>query len=285
MTVRRAKTAGFCMGVDLALRKLDQLLQEQDPDVPIYTFGPLIHNPQVLAHYASKGVRRTEDPEAIEPGSIVLIRAHGIPRSVDERLAALGLTVADATCPKVKKAQKLIAKEADKGGILLLYGEEAHPEVRGLLSHASHGAIIFDSLDELKGHAIDPGDSYFLAAQTTQDETEFERIRDYLFETLGKEIPVLYTICDATQRRQEEAIAIARDVDFMVVAGGRDSGNTRRLVKVAEAQGVPCVHVETVEELPLEKMRGKARIGLTAGASTPKTIIDAVESIIASISS
>ena len=271
------------MGVDLALRKLDQLLKEQDAKTPIYTFGPLIHNPQVLAHYAAMGVRRTEDPESIDPGAIVLIRAHGIPLMVDERLAALGLTVADATCPKVKKAQKLIAKEADKGGILLLYGEEAHPEVRGLLSHASHGAIVFDSLEEIKGHSLDPADSYFLAAQTTQDETEFERIRDYLFTTLGKEITVLYTVCDATQRRQEEAIAIAKKVDLMVVAGGRDSGNTRRLVKVAEAQGVPCVHVETVEELPLELMRGKASIGLTAGASTPKSIIDAVESVIRSL--
>lgn len=280
MDVLRAKTAGFCMGVDLALRKLDQLLAENASGAPLYTFGPLIHNPQVLEEYASKGVRRSEEPEAIDPGATVLIRAHGIPRQMDERLAARGLTVADATCPKVKKAQKLIAREADQGNILLLYGEEAHPEVRGLLSHASHGAIVFDSLEEIQAYALDPADAYFLAAQTTQDEAEFERIRDYLFALLGREIPVLHTICDATQKRQEEAIAIAKQVDLMVVVGGRDSGNTRRLAKVAEAQGVPCVHVETAEELPLENMRGKTRIGLTAGASTPKTIIDSVEAIL-----
>lgn len=280
MEVLRAKTAGFCMGVDLALRKLDQLLAENAAGTPIYTFGPLIHNPQVLQEYAARGVRRSEDPEAIEPASLVLIRAHGITRQMDERLAARGVAVADATCPKVKKAQKLIAKQADQGKILLLYGEEAHPEVRGLLSHASHGAIVFDSLDEIESHALDPADSYFLAAQTTQDEAGFERIRDYLFHVLGRAIPVLYTICDATQQRQEEAIAIAKQVDLMVVVGGRDSGNTRRLVKVAQAQGVPCVHVETASELPLENMRGMTRIGLTAGASTPKTIIDAVESIL-----
>jgi 4-hydroxy-3-methylbut-2-enyl diphosphate reductase len=268
------------MGVDLALRKLDQLLADNTGSVPIFTFGPIIHNPQVLDHYAALGVRRTEDPEAIEQGSIVLIRAHGVPRQMDERLAARGVSVADATCPKVKKAQMLIARQAGTGRILLLYGEEAHPEVRGLLSHASHGAIVFNSLEEIKALHLDPKDSYFLAAQTTQDESGFERIRDFLFTALGREIPVLYTICDATQQRQEEVIAIAKEVDFMVVVGGRDSGNTRRLVKVAEAQGVPCVHVETESELPLEKMRGKARIGLTAGASTPKNIIDAVESII-----
>lgn len=280
MDVLRAKTAGFCMGVDLALRKLDQLLAENDSGASIYTFGPLIHNPQVLEEYAAKGVRLSEEPETIAQGSTVLIRAHGIPRQMDDRLAALGVHVADATCPKVKKAQKLIAKQADQGKILLLYGEEAHPEVRGLLSHASHGAIVFDSLEELKSNSLYPTDSYFLAAQTTQDEIEFERIRDFLFNTLGQEIPVLYTICDATQQRQEEAISIAKQVDFMVVVGGRNSGNTRRLVKVVEAQGVPCAHVETESELPLEKMRGKNRVGLTAGASTPKKIIDTVESIL-----
>ena len=265
------------MGVGLALSKLDQLLAENSLGKPLYTFGPLIHNPQVLAAYQAKGVKRSEDPDAIDPEATVLIRAHGVTRQMDERLAARGVTVADATCPKVKKAQKLIAKQAAKKRTLLLYGEEEHPEVRGLLSHASHGAIVFDSLEDLSRHRLDPGTAYFLAAQTTQDEAGFERIRDFIFAALGKEIPVLYTICDATQQRQEEAISIARQVDFMVVVGGRESGNTRRLVKVAEAQGVDCVHVETEEELPLEKMRGLARIGLTAGASTPKSIIDLVE--------
>jgi len=266
------------MGVDLALRKLDQLLAEGRLDVPIYTFGPIIHNPQVLDAYATRGVKRTEDPASIPPGSIVLIRAHGVPKGVYEKLETRGVVIADATCPKVKKAQKLIARHADQGRILLLYGEEAHPEVRGLLSHASHGAIVFDSLEEIQAFSLDPADSYFLAAQTTQDEAEFERIREHLVTSLGREIPVLRTICDATQQRQEEAIAIAREVEFMVVVGGRDSGNTRRLAKVAEAQGVPCVHVEVADELPLADIAGKVRVGLTAGASTPKDIIDAVQS-------
>lgn len=283
MTILRAQSAGFCMGVDLALRKLDKLLAMDDSRAPIYTFGPIIHNPQVLEAYEARGVRRTEDPDAVEPGSIVLIRAHGVPKGIYERLMARGAIIADATCPKVKKAQHLIARQAAKGGILLLYGEEAHPEVRGLLSHASHGAIVFDSLEEIAGYSLDPDDSYFLAAQTTQDEAEFERIEAHLRETLGRAVPVLHTICDATRKRQEETIAIAREADFMVVVGGRDSGNTRRLAKVAEAQGVECVHVETGQELPLEKIRGKALIGLTAGASTPKNIIDAVESILAAL--
>ncbi|WP_243309864.1 4-hydroxy-3-methylbut-2-enyl diphosphate reductase [Fundidesulfovibrio agrisoli] len=277
MEVIRAKSAGFCMGVGLALRKLDELLADQSLSAPICTFGPLIHNPQVLKEYEELGVACSENPEEIEAGSIVLIRAHGVPRLVYERLAASGLKVADATCPKVMKAQRLIAKEAAKGGILLLYGEEDHPEVRGLLSHAANGAIVFGSLEELPEDTLDPRESYFLAAQTTQDDAGFERIRERLFHLLGREIPVLRTICDATQKRQEEVIALAGTVDMIVVVGGRNSGNTRRLAKVAQDRGVPCVHVETADELPLEKMRGLARIGLTAGASTPKKIIDAVE--------
>ncbi len=280
MEVLRAKSAGFCMGVDLALRRLDKLLAKPDMTAPIYTFGPLIHNPQVIAAYAARGVRQSEDPEAIEPGSVVLIRAHGIPKSVYEDLRARNLKVKDATCPKVMKAQRLIAEEAARGGTLLLYGEENHPEVRGLLSHAPLGAIVFDSLEELQQHCLDPGRNYFLAAQTTQDKDEFERISEAVIVSLNMSIPVLQTICDATMMRQQEAISIARSVEHMVVVGGYNSGNTRRLVKVVEAENIPCVQVETPHEMPLDILRKKKRIGLTAGASTPKIIIDAVESML-----
>lgn len=280
MEVLRAKSAGFCMGVDLALRRLDKLLADPIMTAPIYTFGPLIHNPQVIAAYAARGVRQSEDPEAIAPDAMVLIRAHGIPKSIYKELRARNITIKDATCPKVMKAQRLIAEEAAKGGTLLLYGEENHPEVRGLLSHAPLKAIVFDSLEELKGNALDPGRNYFLAAQTTQDEEEFGRIRDYVFASLGMPIPVLQTICDATMMRQQEAISIAKSVDYMVVVGGYNSGNTRRLVKVVEAENVPCIQVETPLEMPLDILREKKRIGLTAGASTPKIIIDAVESML-----
>jgi 4-hydroxy-3-methylbut-2-enyl diphosphate reductase len=276
MPVIRAATAGFCMGVDLALRKLDNLLK-QDRSSPIYTFGPLIHNPQVIEAYADQGVRQSEDPEAIEAGSTVLIRAHGIPKSVYARLAERGVSVEDATCPRVMKAQRLISRQAGRGQTLLLYGEANHPEVRGLLSHASHGALVFDSLGELKNLSLDADAAYFLAAQTTQDEAEFERIQEYIFAALGREIRVLSTICDATMKRQQEAVDIAKGVDLMVVVGGYNSGNTRRLAKVAMDLGVACLHVETPGEISLESLRGKCRIGLTAGASTPKTIVDAVE--------
>lgn len=280
MEVRRAKTAGFCMGVDLALRKLDKLVSENAGRPLIYTFGPLIHNPQVIQEYADRGVRQSESPGDIQPGSIVLIRAHGVPKPIYTQLQARGVTVEDATCPKVMRAQKLISQQAATGRTLLLYGEANHPEVRGLLSHASQGALVFESLDDLRKLTLDPGRDYFLAAQTTQDKAGFARVQEFVSERLDRAVPVLATICGATAERQQEALRLAGTVDLMVVVGGFNSGNTRRLVKVVEALGMPCLHVETADEIPLDAIRGKARVGLTAGASTPRKIIDAVETVL-----
>jgi 4-hydroxy-3-methylbut-2-enyl diphosphate reductase len=267
------------MGVDLALRKLDKLVEKPDGR-PIYTLGPIIHNPQVLEEYEALGVHRVAAPEEIPPGSHAVIRAHGVPRFVEESLKTRGVCIEDATCPRVKKAQVLISTQAARGGTLLLYGEADHPEVRGLVSYADGDTVLFDSLPALLEHTLDAGKHYFLAAQTTQDRAQFERIREHLRQTLGPETPVLETICDATMERQREAVALAGEVDAMVVAGGYTSGNTRRLADVARAKGVPCVHVETPDELPMDRLRGFSIIGLTAGASTPQKIIDAIESML-----
>jgi len=282
MKLLRAKTAGFCMGVDLALKKLAALIppgssETPDPAAPILTFGPIIHNPQVLEEYAAKGVRVVNDPGDIPPEATVVIRAHGIPEPVRQSIAARGARLVDATCPKVKKAQTLIAAQANHGKELLLFGEDEHPEVKGLLSYATAGARVFDSMDELERLDLPHGPTYFLAAQTTQDEQEFLRIRDYLRSRFGSDLTVLSTICNATMNRQQEAMDLAAAVDFMVVVGGHDSGNTRRLAQVARTAGTPCVHVETARELSPDMFVGKHTIGLTAGASTPKKIIDSIQ--------
>ena len=280
MEVLRAQTAGFCMGVDLALRKLDAVLEGDETGAPIYTFGPIIHNPQVLAEYAAMGVMRAETAEEVPEKSIVIIRAHGVPKSVRDSLLAKKARIIDATCPKVKKAQTLIEKEAAKGKILLLYGEENHPEVKGLLSYAVSGAYVFDSLDEARALSLAQEPRYFLAAQTTQDAGEFSRIAECFRELLGPDMTVLATICNATMRRQEEAVRLAGQVDHMVVVGGFESGNTRRLVQVVAERGSPCVHVEVAGDLPLDILGKNRRIGLTAGASTPKKIIESVQSVL-----
>lgn len=281
MQVIVADTAGFCMGVDLALKKLNRVIVE-NKDREVFTLGPIIHNPQVLQYYENLGVGNIEDHDNVPRGSVTVIRAHGVPRQVEQGLEERGVVLRDATCPKVKKAQVLIDEQTQRGRTLLLFGEENHPEVKGLLSYADNKAIVFDSIAELENKLV-RGLQYFLAAQTTQDREAFFKIRDWLLENVDQDMPVLVTICDATKVRQQEAIDIAREVDIMVVVGGYSSGNTRRLAKVVTDQGVPCIHVETPDELNPEDFRGKEIVGLTAGASTPDNIIAQVKNKLQSL--
>lgn len=287
MDVLRAKTAGFCMGVSLALRTLETALANQGGDAPararrICTLGPIIHNPQVLEHFAGRGVVCVEDAADLGPGDHVLIRAHGLPREEEARVRASGAGVEDATCPRVKGAQLAIARATRDGAALLLFGEAEHPEVRGLLSYAAGAARVFGSLAELERLPLEPGKPHVLASQTTQDRDAFAAIEAWLNGRLPS-LTVLNTICGATRERQEEARRIAGAVDVMVVVGGRESGNTRRLAALAAQAGVETFHVERPEELDAERFAGKSRAGLTAGASTPKSLIDATEEWLASL--
>ncbi len=275
MEVRLAETAGFCMGVDMALKRLDQLVAEAAGG-PIYILGPIIHNPQVLKRYAEKGVKTVDDPSEVPGGACVVIRAHGIPRKVEEQLNTRDVVIKDATCPRVKKAQLLIARHTADGSELLLYGEADHPEVKGLVSYAADGHFVFDSEEELASYPLSDQKSYVLAAQTTQDRKLFDSMARRLENDPAVNATVLNTICDATKMRQKEASKLADTVDFMVVVGGYNSGNTRRLAQVVAERGTPCVHVETVADLALDELAGYGTIGVTAGASTPHYLIHEV---------
>lgn len=275
MDIILAETAGFCMGVDLALRRLDKLVAAAEGR-PIFILGPIIHNPQVLAHYAEAGVVVAKSPEEVVDGAYVVIRAHGITREVEEQLRARDAVIKDATCPRVKKAQLLIRRHTAEGQELLLYGEADHPEVKGLVSYAENGYFLFGSPEELAAYPLEKGRSYVLAAQTTQDRVLFDEMAEALESNPDVDVTVLRTICDATRLRQNEANELARNVDYMVVVGGYTSGNTRRLAQVAEDNGTPCQHVETVADLDFEPLKGVGKVGVTAGASTPKDSIHEV---------
>jgi len=279
MEIVRANLAGFCMGVGLALKKLDALVADDDSR-PTFMLGPIIHNPQVLERYSRHGVGMVKNAEELPQGSRVIIRAHGIPRQEEEALAKRGVEVVDATCPKVKRAQLLIGEQAEAGRTLLLFGEDDHPEVRGLLSYAGPDAFVFETPQELTEHPLEHGVPYFLAAQTTQDRQAFRQIQADLSARLHGGVTTLQTICDATRLRQDEAIGLAGRCDCVVVVGGKASGNTRRLSQVIEAKGTPTVLVETVDELHDIELAQYMRMGLTAGASTPKSIIDEIEAFL-----
>ena len=210
-----------------------------------------------------------------DAGHMAEAEEHGIPREDETRLAALGANVVDATCPKVKRAQLAIAEATADGRRLYLFGEAEHPEVRGLVSYAGGPCLVFDRQDAPSPPGRD--EPAAVAAQTTQERSEFEALCARL-ATGGAPLVVLSTICDATRRRQDEAAALARETDAVIVVGGRESGNTRRSVDVVRAAGIPALHVETAEELREEdSLRNYAIEGITAGASTPKQLIDAVQ--------
>ncbi|WP_446425063.1 4-hydroxy-3-methylbut-2-enyl diphosphate reductase [Mailhella sp.] len=279
MDVIRARRAGFCMGVALALHKLDSMVAARQGE-QVATLGDIIHNPQVLDDYARKGVRRLGAASEAQADMAVLIRAHGITRSMEEELRGRCARVEDATCPRVKKAQLAIAEATAAGRELLLYGEADHPEVRGLISYAAGQSRIFSSqaeLDALLERVPFEGRPVVLAAQTTQDRLIFDEMRARLSDRFGEALTVLDTICDATRQRQEEAVELAGKVQAMVVVGGKTSGNTRRLAELARTRGVPTVLVETADELEPAFFNGVQTVGLTAGASTPGYIIDEVE--------
>ncbi|MDR0816849.1 MAG: 4-hydroxy-3-methylbut-2-enyl diphosphate reductase [Desulfovibrio sp.] len=273
MNVIRAKTAGFCMGVSLALQTLDRSLHEKSR---ICTLGPIIHNPQVLAAYEAQGVVCVRDASQLRSGDRVIIRAHGVPRQDEAAARARGAIVVDATCPRVKKAQLSIARATRHGASLLLFGEAEHPEVRGLISYTHATAHVFSNQEELEPLCSGTPLPCVLASQTTQDCKTFIQI-ERILRARFSDLVVLSTICDATRSRQEEARAIAANVDVMVVVGGRQSGNTRRLADVAALSGIETFLVESADELDAKNFLQKKRAGLTAGASTPKSLIDATE--------
>lgn len=282
LNVHLAERAGFCMGVDLALQRLDRVIEGED-GAPIYILGPIIHNPQVLERYAKRGVLIANKPSDIPAGACVVIRAHGITRQVEQELKNRNITIKDATCPKVKKAQLLIDKHTQGGRELLLFGEEDHPEVRGLLSYAHARAEVFGAPEEMEQYLLQEDGRYVLAAQTTQDRAMFDVIAEMMQQDQRLDVVVLNTICNATKQRQREAMRMAGEVDYMVVVGGKNSGNTRRLAQVVADQGTKVVHVETAHELPLEVLKPLSSVGVTAGASTPRDLVEDVLDALKSI--
>ncbi len=265
-----AKTAGFCMGVRRAVEMaLDAPGKQPEP---IYTYGPLIHNPQVLQLMKEKGITVLDRIPEHGTGTVI-VRAHGIPGEARRRLAEAGFNVIDATCPRVIKVQTIIDRHARQGYASIIVGDKEHPEVVGLLGYAcGHGNVV-DSIEELS--ALPRFDKAIIVAQTTQNTRFFEAVRAWA----EKSVPhyrIFNTICDSTERRQNEVQQMASSVDALLVVGGKNSGNTRRLAEIGKAAGVATFAIETEAEIDLEALSGAETIGITAGASTPNWIIKRV---------
>ncbi|MDW7708874.1 MAG: 4-hydroxy-3-methylbut-2-enyl diphosphate reductase [Deferrisomatales bacterium] len=270
MEIVLARSAGFCMGVRRAIEMALEAVKEEEGEV--FTHGPLIHNPQALEDLRDKGVIPLPADGPVPEGTVV-VRAHGVPPAELEQLEQGSRRVVDATCPKVSTIQRKIAEFSGRGYAVIIAGDADHPEVVGLLGHASGFARVVSRPDEVD--ELPPLDRVLLVAQSTQDEEVFHAIRQRVLDRYPR-AKALATICQSTHRRQSEVREMAGRVDALVVIGGRNSANTRRLAEIGEALGVPSYHVETAAELPLGSLRGLSRVGVTAGASTPAWIIDEV---------
>lgn len=270
MKVKLARIAGFCMGVreamDLALEVSSGF------DGPIFTYGPLIHNPSALELLREKGVEVLKEiPEKGE--GTVIIRAHGITPLERNRLEEAGFQVIDGTCPRVIKVQSIAGHYAEKGFRVVVVGDKGHPEVKGILGHAGDKGILVSSEEELKGLSL--SGPYIIVAQTTQDR---ERFKEWLAWIL-KKFPdgrIFDTICDSTKRRQEEVRRLASEVEAVIVVGGKKSANTKRLAEIVEEEGKEVFFVETERDIDEDVLRRFSSVGVTAGASTPNWVINGV---------
>ena len=273
MEILRAKTAGFCFGVDRAVRMTYDLAKAGHK---VATLGPLIHNPQCVADLAARGVVTVDAPEQVPEGYEVVIRSHGVPRNVYDRLAARALTVHDATCPFVAKIHRIARRAEEEGKCLLVAGDKDHPEVQGIVGHTAGEVFVFADLAELKawdGPKMTKN-GLFVVAQTTFQVTKWLECAEFL-KKVYTNAELFDTICSATWTRQQEAEDLSQRCDLMVVIGGHHSSNTQKLVKVA-ARHTRAVSVETADEFRPEWFSGVRRVGVTAGASTPSSIIEEV---------
>lgn len=267
MKIRLAKTAGFCMGVRRAVdMALD--LQRACPPLPIVTYGPLIHNPQTLELLKTRGIDEVDSLDQIDCGTVV-IRAHGISPQERRLLEEKGLLIVDATCPRVARVQAVIRKHASRGHYCVIVGDADHPEVRGLMGFATAGGIAVPGpLAEESLSEVPLDREICVVAQTTQEARTFEDVVNVLQGSHPK-LHVYNTICDSTKKRQAEVTKLAQTADLIVVVGGMGSGNTRRLAKMAQDQGVPALHIETDRDIPASALAGAQTVAVTAGASTP----------------
>jgi 4-hydroxy-3-methylbut-2-enyl diphosphate reductase len=270
MKLTLAKTAGFCMGVR---RAVDMVLDASNrSDESVYTYGPLIHNSQVLEILKNKGIYILDQIPEKGQGT-VLIRAHGVPPQDKLYLSQVGFNVIDATCPRVIKVQTIIHKYAKSGFNTLILGDVDHSEVKGLLGYTHGNGHVIESISDLK--KLPEFSQAILVAQTTQNHDLFSQAANYI-ESNHPHYLIFNTICDSTSKRQAEVKEIANYSDAVVVVGGKNSGNTKRLAQIVQQQNIPSYHIETEEEIPEIEFNGYQHVGITAGASTPNWIINRV---------
>ncbi len=284
MEVKLAKSAGFCFGVKRAVETVYEQIERQKTvrkKLPIYTYGPIIHNEQVVKDLEEKGVKvigTREELEALKEG-IVVIRSHGIGKDICQLIEEKGLICVDATCPFVKRIHNIVEKESAGGKQILIIGNPGHPEVEGIRGWCSTPAITVESEEEMENLQVEYGKEICVVSQTTFNYNKFQDLVEILKKS-GYNGSVVNTICNATEERQTEAKEIASQADVMIVIGGAHSSNTRKLYEICSRECAQTCFIQSLADLNLELSESVRLVGITAGASTPNNIIEEVQSYV-----
>lgn len=272
MKIIVAKTAGFCCGVSRAIDLVMKAANEGHN--PIYTDGALIHNPQVLKVLEGSDIHVSSDVDSISEGTIA-IRAHGITPQRRTHLKEKGLKIVDATCPHVGGIQGIVKKHAHEGYSIVIVGERGHPEVIGLLGFTQGRGYLIDVDEDINHLPVLPPDKVCIVAQSTQSRARLHEVTEKIRQ-IYPEALMFDTLCDVTADRQDEILAMAKEVNLMIVVGGKNSGNTQRMADLSREAGIKTFHIETEAEISAVDVEGYDVIGLTAGASTPDWMIKRV---------
>ena len=280
MEVRLAESAGFCFGVKKAMEKVYEQI-ENSGGKKIYTYGPIIHNEEVVKELAAKGVDVIESLEELDTKEkgILIIRSHGVAKAVQEKMTEAGFVVVDATCPFVKRIHRIVEKERAEGKTIVIVGNPGHPEVEGIRGWCDEEAFIVETVEEAAGFKENTDKKLCIVSQTTFNYNKFKDIVE-IFEKSGYDINVVNTICNATQERQTEAREIAAQADAMIVIGGTHSSNSKKLYEICKGECENTHFIQTLDDSHLELPKSVRLVGITAGASTPNNIIEEVQNYV-----
>ena len=277
MQIFLAENAGFCWGVKRVVKLTNEVIDKGEK--PIFTHGPLIHNQSVIERLTEKGVRVLPEDfaEKIDENAVIIIRAHGIPPDEKVKLLKTGVKIVDGTCPHVVKIQKGVKKAGELNRAVIILGDKGHAEVVGLMGFCSENCFVVSKETDI--FKITTSLPVTVVIQSTLDEKTFIKL-SRLIKNKFNEVEIIDTRCDATTKRQEDAINLCGKVDMVIVIGGKNSANTKRLAKICADENIRTLHIEKASELKTEKFNGVEKVGITAGASTPNWIIDEVVKLV-----
>ena len=276
MNIVLAKSAGFCFGVKRAVNMVyDEVETSKEP---IYTYGPIIHNDEVVKDFESKGVKLVKELNELAalPKGRIIVRSHGISRAEYEEMEGYGFTVIDATCPFVRKIHRLVDEHSAAGEYVIIIGNPKHPEVCGIRGWVNGDAVsIIESIEEADALTLPKDKKVCIVSQTTFNYNKFQELVEIISKK-GYDIIVLNTICNATEERQTEAQQIAKDVDAMIVIGDKNSSNTQKLFEICNKECENTYYIQTSRDMDYQLLKSINNVGITAGASTPNNIIEEV---------